>query len=221
MPAGHTRPVGAIEAYLAELDGALRGPRRVKADLLREARGGLIDAAEAYRTGGMPDAEAECRAVADFGPVPVVAPGYQRELGSAQSLRTAALIGLVLAPQDAIWDAVSRTWHPGGPPPGRAFLAIEQLMSWLGATALAGCLLVVLVHRIGQRYLGVRPGLTRAVGTFAVTVAAVFAGASIAMGLLDPHPWNPAGLAATAGAVVAPMALVARAGWRCVRWSSG
>ena len=35
-----------IDAYLDELSGSLRGPRRVTTDLLTEARDSLVDAAD-------------------------------------------------------------------------------------------------------------------------------------------------------------------------------
>jgi hypothetical protein len=40
-----------IEAYIDELDQSLRGPRRVKADLLAEARDALVDTAQASTCG--------------------------------------------------------------------------------------------------------------------------------------------------------------------------
>jgi hypothetical protein len=58
--------VSVIDGYLAELDRVLYGPRRVKADLLAEVRGGLIDAAEAHERAGLEPEAAERMAVADF-----------------------------------------------------------------------------------------------------------------------------------------------------------
>lgn len=211
--------MGPIEAYVADLDRALRGPRRVKADLLREARDGLLDAAEGHRAAGLDRDHADRRAITEFGDVRRVAPGYQRELGHAQSVRTAVLICCVLAPQDAAWDAVSR-FTARTADPGPAFLAVSGLMSWLGATALLGCVLAVLAHGVGQRYVGARPALTRAVGGFALAVAAVFATAAVLLTVLGPNPGSLAGLALTAGLVIAPMAVVARSGRQCLAWSA-
>jgi hypothetical protein len=59
--------VSVIDGYLAELDRVLYGPRRVKADLLAEVRGGLIDAAEAHERAGLDPEAAERMAVANFG----------------------------------------------------------------------------------------------------------------------------------------------------------
>src|SRR4051812_26337431 len=74
---------GVIETYVAELGRTLRGPRRAKADLLAEARDSLVDAAGARERVGLPREEAEREAVAEFGAVPDIAPGYQTELGLA------------------------------------------------------------------------------------------------------------------------------------------
>jgi hypothetical protein len=214
---GDTRRVEPIEAYVADLDRALRGPRRAKADLLREARDGLADTAESYAAGGLSRDDAARRAVADFGAVAAVAPAYQRELGSAQSVRTALVICLVLAPQDAAWDLVQ-----GGQPSvavGGAYGVILGLMSWIGGAALIGCLSAVALHGIGQRVLPPRPGLTRAVGVFAVAVAVVFSGTAAALALLGPAQDSLAGWAATTGLVVAPMAVVARFGQRCLAYA--
>jgi hypothetical protein len=209
--------VELIEAYLAELERALRGPRRAKADLLREARDGLTDAAAAHTESGADPRTAASRAVRDFGPVPAVAPAYQRELGSAQSVRTALLIGLVLAPQDAVWDAV-QGGQPAGPT-GAVYETIMGSMSWLGGAALLGCVAAVLLHGVGQRRLGARPGLSRAVGVFAVAVAVVFAGTGSALALCGPAPATPATLGTTLAVIVVPMAMVARFGQRCLTWA--
>ena len=214
---GDTRRVEPIEAYVANLDRALRGPRRVKADLLREARDGLVDAAESYTVAGLTPRQAAHRAVAEFGTVAQVAPGYQRELGSAQSVRTALLICLVLGPQDAAWDLVQPDQALGSA--GGAYEILLGLMSWLGGAALIGCLATIALHGIALRLLRPQPALTRAVGVFAVAVAAVFTGTAAALAVLGPTTGSAAGWAATAGLVVVPMAIVARFGQRCLAWA--
>src|SRR5262245_50362297 len=88
-----------IDAYIDQLRGTLRGPRRATADLLTEARDSLVDAAEAYERDGFGRAAAETRAVREFGDVRVVAPEYQNELGLAQARRTALLVLAVITLQ--------------------------------------------------------------------------------------------------------------------------
>src|SRR5207244_7286136 len=102
-PDGHWVPwmcdasgVREVDRYVAGLGAALRGPRRVKADLLVEARDSLVDAAEAYRAEGATQAEADRQAVAEFGTLAEIVPAYQAELAVAQGRRTALLIALAL-----------------------------------------------------------------------------------------------------------------------------
>jgi small-conductance mechanosensitive channel len=107
-----------IEQYVRRLDRALSGPGRVKADVLAEARDSLIDAAEAYREGGLAHGEAERQAVREFGPVDELAPAYQREMAAGAARRLAlrvALAYLVVASGSVLmwWDA---PWTGTEPP---------------------------------------------------------------------------------------------------------
>lgn len=83
-----------IDEYVHRLDRALTGPGRLKTDLLTEARHGLLDAAEGYREAGLPAAEAERQAVAEFGAVPELAPAYQAELAVGAARRLTLRLGL-------------------------------------------------------------------------------------------------------------------------------
>ncbi|WP_238455218.1 permease prefix domain 1-containing protein [Micromonospora sp. ATA51] len=107
-----------VEERLRELAGRLRGPARLKTDLLTEARHALLDAAEAYRADGLPAAEAERRAVAEFGSSAQLAPGYQAEL-AAGALRGLAVRALAVAV--ALMVGGDLTWRGahwrGGPHP--------------------------------------------------------------------------------------------------------
>ncbi|WP_206795615.1 permease prefix domain 1-containing protein [Amycolatopsis sp. MtRt-6] len=93
-----------IDAYLGELDRRLHGCGRFKADLLKEARDGLDDAAEAYRAGGWSDEDAQRRAVADFGPAEVVARDYQAELGMLSGVRTLWKLIIGVPAMQIAWD---------------------------------------------------------------------------------------------------------------------
>ncbi|MFK8843800.1 permease prefix domain 1-containing protein [Streptomyces sp. Ac-502] len=95
-----------IDHYVAELDKALTGPRAVKADLLTEVRDGLTDAADAYEAKGQDRTSAERHVVGGFGPVSVIAPEYQAELGLSQGRRTALLICGVMLAQPVAWWAL-------------------------------------------------------------------------------------------------------------------
>jgi hypothetical protein len=96
--------VNAIDGYLAELDRRLTGEAKHKSDLLDEARDGLHDAADAYRAGGWSDEDAERRAVREFGPVGVVARGYQAELAMFNGVRTLWTLVIGVPLMQLAWD---------------------------------------------------------------------------------------------------------------------
>jgi hypothetical protein len=102
-----------IDDYVTELRGALSGPHGPKHDLVVEARDSLLDCAEAYQAAGLPREEAERRAVEEFGPVPVVAPGYQEELTASAGRRLGLLLFVSIPVTVVIWGMI---WyfHPGG-----------------------------------------------------------------------------------------------------------
>ncbi|HEU4421950.1 MAG TPA: permease prefix domain 1-containing protein, partial [Pilimelia sp.] len=115
-----------IDRYIAELDGALRGPRHAKADLITEARDSLVDAAEAYEGRGLSREAAQRRAVCEFGEVREIASGYQTELGLTQARRTALLVFFALVTQTVLAEYAWRSAAAGGirrPVPGYVFLA--------------------------------------------------------------------------------------------------
>jgi hypothetical protein len=177
---------GLVEDRLRELAGRLSGPARLKADLLTEARHALLDAAEAYRSGGLPPAEAERRAVAEFGSVAQLAPGYQAELadGALRGLawRALAVALVLLTGGDLTWRGSS--WSDGPRPPG-GYLLLSAALNWIwlavAGLALAGLALagwgarrgVPVVGRVwglgltGALVLGAASG----VGVFAWSVA--------------------------------------------------
>jgi hypothetical protein len=206
-----------IDAYVADLGRTLRGPRRAKADLLREARDGLCDAAAAHMDAGLDADAAQRRAVADFGAVPEIAPHYQAELAAAQGRRTALLICLVLAPQAPLWQFASTRLAEGHRRDALAgYAVVDSMLSWLGPMALIGTVLAAAACGVGVRYL---PGFTSvAVGYFAYAVAAIFAVAGLLMVLLGPTDMlSPAGLPMYLLGLAAPLAGVAWSGRRCIR----
>lgn len=101
---------GLIDDYVRELGRELRGPRRARHDMIVEARDSLVDTAEALEASGMSRAEAESLAVAEFGPVEEIAPGYQEELLAGQGRRTAALLFLSVPLVTLMWSLIWRFW---------------------------------------------------------------------------------------------------------------
>ena len=166
-PVWHAEEVPAvdIDGYVAGLASALRGPRRIRQDLVAEARDSLVDAAEAYQDAGLPPAEAGRRAVAEFGSYPEIVPDYQAELAVAQGRRTALLIALALPVLHLI--APLMWWHSPWSNHGRMSSSYAHLTSsfdYLSVSGAAVAALVLLGFGWGSRYIrdGVR--LTSAVG---------------------------------------------------------
>ncbi|MEO3807526.1 permease prefix domain 1-containing protein [Sphaerisporangium sp. B11E5] len=170
---------GAIDDYVTTLARTLRGPGRLRRDMVAEARDGLEDAAAAYRDEGADPAAAERMAVAEFGPVAEIAPGYQDELAACEGRRTAAALFLVVPVVTVSWSLVWQIYPELPPPtyegkpswfmPLARFLDFFQLtMGLLGATALL---------LLGRRWRGVRRAepLTRALGVLLwIQVPAIF-----------------------------------------------
>lgn len=130
-----------IDEYLHRLSRALHGPRRLKADLLTEARHGLDDAAADYRAAGLPEPEAQRRAVAEFGSVPEIAAAYQVELAALTARRLSVrILGvwlLLLLAADRMWQGAP--WDGGTPPPaGYRLLSTSLTWAWTAAGVTAG-----------------------------------------------------------------------------------
>jgi hypothetical protein len=176
-----TAAVDPIATHLTELARAVRGPGRARRTVLREVRGGLDDAAEAYRRAGV-DAERAARlAVRDFGPVSEVAPLFQDELTAAEGRRTA---GLVAAGVPAVVLSWSLLWASGlatGPPAPAAVgvLSVVQDVAAALATALALVLLALTRRATAPRPLAVA-AVVAAFGTVAVC-----GGTAVAMNLVQ------------------------------------
>ncbi|WP_406316286.1 permease prefix domain 1-containing protein [Streptosporangium sp. NBC_01639] len=97
---------GIIDDYVTELSRALRGPRGAKLDLVTEARDSLVDTAEALEGEGLERAEAERIAVAEFGPISEIAPGYQEDLSISAGRRLAALLFVSVPLTALLWSVI-------------------------------------------------------------------------------------------------------------------
>lgn len=223
------RLVGVIDDYMTALEGALRGPRRAKADLLAEVRDGLTDAAAAHERTGLGRQASQRQAVQEFGAVGEIAPGYQAELGLAQGLRTALLVLSVLAAQPLAWGMagplVARVLAlPWVSRPGPGYALADQAVEVLGVAAVVGGLLAALGCGIGIRFLrashltaGRR--LARVTGVFALAVALVFALLGVFLSAVSAEArstLNPPGVLWTVAFLLLPMGWVALSGRRCL-----
>ncbi|MGW5157300.1 permease prefix domain 1-containing protein [Nonomuraea wenchangensis] len=108
-----------IDDYVAELNRALAGPPGPRRDLIVEARDSLTDAADALEAEGLDRAEAERVAVAGFGPVEEIAPGYQAELTCAAGRRLGTLLLVGVPITVLMWSVLWRLY----PAPETAWLA--------------------------------------------------------------------------------------------------
>ncbi|MEV4488943.1 permease prefix domain 1-containing protein [Micromonospora coxensis] len=189
---------GVVEEQLRELAGRLRGPARLKAELIVELRHALSDAAEAYEEGGLPATEAQRRAVAEFGTPAQLAPAYQAELAAGAlrglSVRALAVAVVLVVAGDLSWKGSS--WSAGPPPPD-GYLLLSASLNWIWAgvagLGVVGLVTAAAAARRGQvgvpggRLLGW--GLTGALGTGAVAGVALFAWS---LGLWDAAlTWPP------------------------------
>jgi hypothetical protein len=213
-----------VVGYLQELEGRLRGPARARAELLAEARDSLHDAVEAHRCAGLDPGAAERRAVADFGALDEVAPGYQTELALVQGRRTAGLL-LVLPLLGVVWDLVwSFKPATGGPAPPAAVL-FGRLWVGIALSCLAGAGVAVaatgrpLVRGWAPRRIArLTGGAALAAGTAAtawVPVAALAPERAVG----DLTTWPPTAVAWVCSAAVT-VSLI-RSGRRCLAVAQG
>ncbi|MEU9824462.1 permease prefix domain 1-containing protein [Micromonospora chersina] len=183
-----------VDDRLRELAGQLHGPARLKADLLIEARHALEDAVEAYREGGLPVAEAERRAVAEFGTPAQLAPGYQAELATGAlrglALRALAVAVVLMAGGDLTWRGAS--WSEGPRPPAGYLLlssAVNGVWAVIAGLALAGLLLGLLAARHATTRLS---RLARVVGFGLTGGLVVGAATGVALFGWSVHLWDAA-----------------------------
>jgi hypothetical protein len=208
--------VSLIEAYVSELDDTLRGPRGLKADMIAEARDGLLDASEAYEQAGYDPDAAQGRAIADFGPVDAIAPDYQTQLGLSQGRRTVLLMCASLAAQPIVWRVLlPLAGHPESSG-GAAYDVVNRLVEGIGAVSIGSGLLLVLALGPGTRYLRAPDRLIRGVGVFALVVCAVFVVLGTLMSAFGPDGRAWKGVPTLAVLLYIPLMHVAFAARRCL-----
>lgn len=206
-----------IEAYVTELGDALRGPRGLKTDMLAEARDGLLDASEAYERGGLDADDAQRRAIADFGPVSVVAPDYQTELGLSQGRKTALLISLCLAAQPLVWRVIlPLAGHPEATG-GAAHDVVNLLVEGFGSVSIVGGMVLAVFLGRGARRLREPGRLVRGVGVFALAVSVVFVVLGTLLSVLSPDGHVYGGIPLVAVLLYVPLMHVAFAARRCLQ----
>src|SRR5450755_1014937 len=111
-PPAHTAGP-AVEGYLAEVTARLPGAARAQEGIVGELRSGLLDAADAHRSAGLPPAQATRAAIREFGSPARVAEGFRAEIAAGQARRVAVAL-LVTGPLvGLLWIATAMTSHLG------------------------------------------------------------------------------------------------------------
>ncbi|MFF3320518.1 permease prefix domain 1-containing protein [Streptomyces sp. NPDC003035] len=217
MSATTARPGDPVEAYAADLAGALHGPARAKARLIEELRDGLADTAQAYTRDGTPYEDAVRQAVQEFGTPDELAPGCQRELTIAQARHTARSVVLTAPFLLACWYTLLNSGTGSGAGTGQLLAihlaGVAGVAALLAATALAasGTLARRLPtpHRLPLvvAWAGTTASISMALATLTLAVAALMAANWPLIALA-------CALAATSHALTAPSARACR---RCAR----
>ncbi|MFJ3581839.1 permease prefix domain 1-containing protein [Streptomyces sp. NPDC090127] len=211
-----TGPTDPVDAYVAELRGALHGPPRATARLVEEVRGGLTDTAEAHTHAGASYEDAVRRAVREFGTPAELAPACQRELTIAQARHTARSVVLAAPLLLACWYALLTTGTGQDgllPRTAQSLAAVAGGAALLAATALAATGPLAR-HVPTPRRL---PLLVAWTGTTA-SVSMALASVSLAVAAFMTAAWPlialACALAAASHALTAPSARACR---RCAR----
>jgi hypothetical protein len=206
-----------VDEYLTGLGRALPGPRRRKADLLAEARDHLVDATEALEADGLDREAAEREAVADFGELDEVVPGYRAELAVSQSRRTAMLLFLVLIAQPIVWREGVWSWNQDPVRESALNDFLQGLVRNIGMVTITGAVLAVIAAGVGMRYPLVRDHVSRATALFAIASSTVISMIGVAMAATSTHPVAPLDYAVVSGFVVLPLVVVGLQAGRCLR----
>lgn len=205
---GVSRTSTPVDDYLTALSRELRGPRRRKADLLAEARDHLTDATEAFEADGCDRRDAELEAVADFGDLADVVPGYRSELAISQSRRTAMMLFFALMIQPIVWQGGAWIWTQEPESATTLNALLQTGVRAIGAVVIVGALLAVLGTGIGVRYPVVREHLSRVTALFALVGSAVVAGIGVLMAATSAHTPGVPAFGVVGTFVVLPLVLV-------------
>jgi len=214
----------AVERYLAEVTARLPGPARARAGIVAELRSGLMDAADAYRSAGVPPARAAGTAIREFGAPAQIADAFRAEIAASQARRVAVillatgpLVGLLwvaAAAASHLGIRLSQPWHWTGLSPVLHLVAVA-----IGVTACAALVGIATTGRL-TRWLPAWPRgapMAAAVAGFGA-MGADGLGLALLAGQLATAPGrlSPALAAAAAVASLARLMLAGRSTRRCL-----
>jgi hypothetical protein len=206
-----------VDEYLTGLSRALSGPRRRKADLIAEARDHLTDATEGFTADGLDRQQAERAAVADFGDLADVVPGYRAELAISQSRRTAVMLCMVLFAQPLVWREGLWSWNVGQGVESPANVFLHNLVEVVGTVSIAGSVLAVIAAGVGMRHPIVRDHVSRLTAMFAIASSVVISVIGLCMVKTGSHPSDLVAFGVVNGFVILPMLFVVLQARRCLR----
>ncbi|MCC3765496.1 permease prefix domain 1-containing protein [Glycomyces sp. TRM65418] len=195
-----------MNEYVEQVAAPLRGPRRLRADMLAELGDGFEEAVAELMDAGFARDRAVADAAAEFGPPPLVAAELQRELAAAQAHRTAWTLLIALPALTIMWDLFG-----GEGDPGLAVTLLARLTDLATAAAFTVAALVV------ARRLEGRAVLCGAVGLAQIAVAL---GCAALIAVVGPRgEGGPAPLAwlALQAASIAASVWIAGSAFRSVR----
>ena len=213
----------AVEDYLAEVTARLPGPMRGRARVVAELRSGLLDAADAHRSAGMPAAEAARAAIREFGDPVEIAGGFTAEIAASHARRAALALLLTGPVVGVLWIAAGAAshlvwpWHWQSTPATGvviSLLAVTVAVTASGATfgiATTGRLTRWLLPRPRRVSAAVAAAGFGAVGADGLGLALLAAVLTVNPGKLSPVP-----AAAAAAASVVRLVLAKRAARRCL-----
>ncbi|MFS8101358.1 permease prefix domain 1-containing protein [Lentzea alba] len=144
-----------IERYVTDLGSRLQGSKKQVRDLLTETRDSLTDATEAHVDRGLPEPEAQQRAVEEFGPVKEIANEYQAELAVAYGTRTLIWLAVVLPLMHMAWEygrmLLIGPWRDFGAMPPDWYLFIAKANDMTSGAASGVALVALVLGRILAR----------------------------------------------------------------------
>jgi hypothetical protein len=127
--------------YLEAVAAPLRGPKRVRKDMLAEIGDGFDEAVAERVAAGMSREAALDEAAAEFGEPRTVAAEVQRELEASQARRTAWTLLIALPAMTVMWDLFS-----GDGDPGLAVTLLARIIDAATAVAFGAAALVLTGH---------------------------------------------------------------------------
>ncbi|HEV2452404.1 MAG TPA: permease prefix domain 1-containing protein [Streptosporangiaceae bacterium] len=217
-----------IDGYLRQVAARMPGPAQARADILAELRSGLLDAADAHRSAGLPARAAAAAAITEFGDPGQVADAFRPHLAMKQARRvcltlvvTGPLVGLLwtvagLASHITIRHAPPWQW-PGAPPLSIGVFPV--VVTALIITVWSALATIAATGRLA-RWLPIGPRIaaaTAATTGFAATTVDLAVLALLASQLVrDPGTLDPLPVAAAAAASLTRLTLARRAARKCL-----